>query len=240
MFPRRIAVLTATLSLIMLPSMAWANIIAPTLVPGVAPLFGALAIPATILAALCESPFVRRAGVQRQPLFHSFNANLTSTFVGFLLLPIGLPALYNFGLFWVLTAVALSTWIEGLYYRKLCALPNDQLRWSPLIWGNVASTAILIAVSEAAYIIETPYRAWRIERFWWPLILVSVAGSAVGFLFGLYRALKIKQPQARSGEPETLPHDKLVGIGHEEVLGNVVTPVNDSHESADVASEGWR
>jgi hypothetical protein len=224
MLRRHLVVVIWVLCVILLPRTAWANILAPTLVPGMAPLFGALAIPATILAALCESPFVRRAGIQRQPLFHSFNANLASTFVGFLLMPIGLPILFTIPGVWELSAIALSIWIEGAYYRKACVIPAGQLRWSPLIWGNLGSTAILIAVSWAAHMIETPYRARRIESLWWPLLLLTVAGGVAGFLFGLRRALKTRKCHTPGRKPSASSDDRRAHTCHGGQLAPAPTP----------------
>jgi hypothetical protein len=166
----------------------WANIIAPTLVPGVAPFFGVLAIPATMLAALCESPFIRRAGVSQQPLFHAMAANTISTAAGFVLLPIAVPAAYAMGPIWVVLAVALSTWIEGSYFEKLRIVSAGGVRWSWIIWGNVVSCVLLVAVSVVAHAVETPSRAFAVSSIWWQLVLGTSTAGVVGFLVGLHRA----------------------------------------------------
>ena len=169
-----------------------ANIIGPALLPGVVELFGLLAIPATILASFCERPFVRQAGVHQQALFHCFCANLITTGVGFLLVPIGFTAIFTFGLIWVLLAIALSTWLEGVYYVKMGLVRGARLRWPWSVWGNVASAAVLMAVTYAGHAIETPYRARLVEPYWWPLVMLTIGGSLFGFVLGLHRARKSK------------------------------------------------
>ena len=187
---RKIVILLAALFIATVPQTARANIIGPALLPGVGQLFGLLAIPAAILTAYCECPFVRQAGVRQQPLFHCFCANLITTFVGFLLIPISVPALFAIGPIWVVLLISLSIWIEGLYYRKLALIRGGKSSWLWIVAGNVASAVLLIVVSEAAYAIETPFRARRVELYWWPLMLATFAGGGVGFLLGLRRAIK--------------------------------------------------
>ena len=198
---RKIMAVVAVLLVILLPRTACANVIGPMLVPGLAQLWGLVVIPATALAALCESPFVRRAGVQPQPLFHAFNANLTSTMVGFLLVPIALPAAYTIGLLWIPIGVALSIWIEGIYYQKSRTISPGGLRWSWLIWGNAASAVLLVAVSVVANAMETPFRAQCVRPYWWPLMLLTIVGTTVGFLLGLRRAVKSARHEAPGCQP---------------------------------------
>jgi len=202
---RRLTIIAlAVWFVVILPGTAQANIIAPALVPGIAPLFGLLAIPATVLAALCEGPFVWRAGIRQQSLFHAFCANAATTLIGFLLLPIGLPAMYTIGPLWIVLMISMSIWIEGKYYQRLRLAGDRELRWSWLVWGNVVSAAILILVSVIAHALETPWRAERIKPYWWPLLLTTVLGALVGFLFGLQRFMQSRSRcDGHSGELAT-------------------------------------
>jgi hypothetical protein len=218
----------ATCFVALLPRTAQANIIAPALVPGIAPLFGLLAIPATILAALCESPFVRRAGVRQQPLFHAFCANGVTTFVGFLLLPVGFVAVYTIGFLWIALMISGSIWIEGKYYEWLRLTRGDRLRWPWIVWGNVVSSAILIVVSVIAHAAETPWRAEQVKPYWWPLLLTTVVGAIVAFLCGLRRFL-----QSRSRFDGYV--DRLVTaespVSHDECPASAAAPVCDAVNS---------
>ena len=62
---RNTPLLLAVILLLALASPALANTIAPTAYfwPGVLPLMWSMALPASVLAAVLESPFVSRAGV---------------------------------------------------------------------------------------------------------------------------------------------------------------------------------
>jgi hypothetical protein len=62
----------------------FANVIAPSvlLLPGVLPLSGFAAFPASILAALIEGPFLAHAGLRRHVRCYSLQANLISLLLG--------------------------------------------------------------------------------------------------------------------------------------------------------------
>ena len=82
----------ATLAVLTFAIPAFANTIAPTAYfwPGVLPLTLGLALPATVLAAVLERPFVSRAGVTEHTLWYSLQANCVSPVLGFVMLPIAL------------------------------------------------------------------------------------------------------------------------------------------------------
>jgi hypothetical protein len=221
-------IVLSVLFIVMVPRTVQANVIGPVLLPGVAQLFGLLAVPATILAALCERPFVRRAGVRQQPLFHSFCANAITTLVGFLLVPIGLPAIYATGPIWPLLVVALSIWIEGVYYKKLRFMRAGGLRWSWIVWGNVASAALLTVVSVAAHAIETPFRADLVRPYWWPLLLLTCAAGVVGFLVGLRRAVGSATSDDDRGDVPA-PQEQEVQQGEADLVSTAV-PATTSEE----------
>src|SRR5262249_41298362 len=89
--------LLAALFVLALTSTALANSIAPTAYfsPGVLPLMLGMALPASVLAAVLERPFVSRAGVQEYAFWYSLQANLVSLVIGYLTLPLGVYAIYT-------------------------------------------------------------------------------------------------------------------------------------------------
>src|SRR5213082_938665 len=99
---RRYSSLPAALFLFAFAQPAFANSIAPTAYfwPGVLPLAFGLALPASVLAAFLERPFVTRAGVREYALWYSLQANLVSLAVGYLTVPVGLVAIYTIGPLW--------------------------------------------------------------------------------------------------------------------------------------------
>lgn len=179
----RLALSLAPLAILAKPRLAFANSIAPTAYfwPGVLPLTLGLAVPASILAAVLERPFVTAAGVREGALWHSLRANAISLLVGYLSLPLGVPALYIVGPLWSIVAVTLSILSEGWYLQGRSDRP---FRWQPLIWGNLFSSFVLLLLPYAAIEIKhaKPELVWQLDPYqgwlWWG----SVGGGIVVFV----------------------------------------------------------
>jgi len=79
----------ALLLVLLLATTAMANVIAPFvwLWPGVVAMSFPVSLPATVLAAFLERPFVSRSGIQRHALRYSLRANFLSLLVGVVLMP---------------------------------------------------------------------------------------------------------------------------------------------------------
>ena len=158
---------------------AYGNIIAPTLFPGVLPLSvnWLLAIPTTVLVAVLERPFVRRAGVTEGTLRHCLWANVISTAVGFLISPITMWIVFSvLALTWLLVGVAGSVLIEGVYYRRFAQVEAKGLRWAWITAGNVLSSFLLLAMTPIAYYLEEHYRHLaRLVQRHQPTILLMLA-----------------------------------------------------------------
>jgi hypothetical protein len=161
-----------------------ANSIAPTVYfwPGVLPLTLGLAVPASVLAAFLERPFVTAAGVRSSALRHSLRANAISLVVGYLTLPIGLPALYTVGpIWWSVAAVALSVLSEGWY---LSSRANSPFRWGPVVWGNLFSSVVLLSLPYAATENNnaSPELVWHLEPHHTWMCWGSVVGGILMFV----------------------------------------------------------
>src|SRR5947209_12590324 len=96
---RSSSVLFAAILLLAFASPAFANSIAPTAYfwPGVLPLMLGMALPASVLAAVLERPFVSRAGVREYAFWYSLQANLVSLVIGYVTSPVGVYAIYTIG-----------------------------------------------------------------------------------------------------------------------------------------------
>ena len=181
-------------------SPALANSIAPTAYfwPGVLPLTLGLAVPASVLAAFLERPFVTAAGVRSSALRHSLRANAISLGVGYLTLPIGVPAIYTVGPLWSVAAVTLSVLSEGWYLRSRSDHP---FRWGPVIWGNLFSSAVLLSLPYFALEVKQarPEWVWQLDPhqgwLWWG----SVGGGILVFVGSFM------PPRTRGTPPQELP-----------------------------------
>ncbi|GIW85175.1 MAG: hypothetical protein KatS3mg107_0835 [Gemmataceae bacterium] len=143
--------LQAAILLLTLASPAYANAIAPTAYfwPGVLPLMGGMALPASVLAAVLERPFVSHAGVREYAFWYSLQANLISLAIGYATLPVGVDAIFSIGPLWSLIAVAMSIGSEGWYYQWRAVQAPERLRWRWIVAGNVLQQ--YRAVAPASY-----------------------------------------------------------------------------------------
>lgn len=184
----RIALL-AGLLLVMPAKSAYANALAPVLLPGLFQLWGLVTIPVTILIAVIERPFVTQAGVTSQALFHSFCANVLSAIAGFALL-FAIPDV-NPDTIWflILAAFALSIATEGIYYQVLPQMQSRRIKWGMVALGNVASSFFLFFVTLIITLVgrENPHTGRRLLPYREELILLTAVAASVGFLFGLWR-----------------------------------------------------
>jgi hypothetical protein len=186
-------------------AVAHANIIAPTLLPSVLPLSvnWLLAIPATVLVAVLERPFVRRAGVTEAALRHCLWANAISTAVGFLVSPLAMWFVFSLlAPIWLVAVVAGSVLIEGLYYQRLAQVQANGLRWAWITAGNVVSSILLLAMTPISHLLEGRYRhlARLVERHE-PAVLLALS-LAVAIV--LWMAFAGGLPRLRSrGEEQT-------------------------------------
>jgi hypothetical protein len=198
---RYTSTVAAVILLLVFATPALANSIAPTAYfwPGVLPLTLGLALPASVLAAVLERPFVCRAGVREHAFWYSLQANLVSLVIGYVTLPIGVYAIYTIGPLWSIVAVGMSIASEGQYYQWR-VLKSSELRWSAVIWGNVFSSLILLLLPYAALWIKEakPSLVWELSPYEEPLFWGSVTGSFIVFIlsFGVPRLLGYKNTPA--------------------------------------------
>ena len=130
------------------------------------------AIPATLLAAVLERPFVSRAGVQRRPSVYSLQANLLSSLICFVALstvPVRSSAARPTAgtaaaavIFVTIVSVAVLSASEGGYYESVSATDESPLRWRWVLLGNVFSTFVLFCTAAAGIFVASRYPEWRI------------------------------------------------------------------------------
>jgi hypothetical protein len=166
---------------------ALANAIAPSagFFPGFLPLALWMALPASVLAAFLERPFVTRAGVVQDALWYSLQANLLSLALGYLTLPAALAAIYAIPPLWSMVAVSVSIYSEGWYYRWRALRGCGPLRWRWVVLGNICSSLVLLSLPLAATAIKEakPSLAWELEPYHDTLLWGSAAASVL--LFGI-------------------------------------------------------
>lgn len=172
-------------------SAALANAISPVagFWPGYFVLSPLLGIPATLLAAFVERPFLTLAGMRRRVLVHSIRANLWSWFVGAVLVLVmfALESALMFG-FHFLAAIPLSIWIEGRYLRAVAARDRGSANWIAIIFGNLVSSLALILISAIAEDVgmNNPVLAWRLRPYQESLTVALGALSLAIVTYGLW------------------------------------------------------
>jgi hypothetical protein len=183
---RNLSLLLATIFLLAFASAAFANSIAPTAYfwPGVLPVMVGMALPASVLAAVLERPFISRAGVPEHALWYSLQANLLSLLIGYLTLPVGIYAIYTIGPLWSLIAVAMSVVSEGLYYQWRAIKGSGRIRWRWIIWGNVFSSLVLLLLPYLAITMNEsqPSFVWELYPYEDAMLWVSVTLSIIVFV----------------------------------------------------------
>jgi hypothetical protein len=142
--------LIAGVFLLAFASPTLANSIAPSafFLPGILPMTMGLALPASVLAAVLERPFVSRAGVGRYALWYSLQANFLSLLIGYVTMPFAYAIIYVIGPLWCIIAISISILSEGWYYSGVGIKTPGKLRWGWIVGGNVFSQR-LVAVHSA-------------------------------------------------------------------------------------------
>jgi hypothetical protein len=193
MTPMRLGWALASLVVLACASPALANSFSPTLVgffPGLPPLSLGLGLPATVLAAVLERPFVTRAGVREHALWYSLQANFVSLVLGYVTFPLALVLFILSGhgiLLWPPIAVTISIWSEGEYSRRR-VLRHGPLRWSSIVWGNLLSNLVLLAVPYGAQPLyaNRPTLVWDLDPdqddLFWSALVASGGLFVVSFL----------------------------------------------------------
>lgn len=183
-----------------------ANVIAPTISvwPGMVHANFALAIPASILAAVLERPFLTRAGVSRHTMLFSLQANAVSLAIGYVTLPVGYTALYVIGPLWWIIAVGLSIVSEG-WYCRVRATEGGQLRWRYIVCGNVFSSFVLLllpfismAIGRSNPKIWWPYESYLVVLAW----AVTIVSAAV-FVLSFYLPGWLRRKEAGAAAVES-------------------------------------
>jgi hypothetical protein len=179
-----VSALLAVLFLLAFAAPVLANVLAPTAYfwPGMIPMTVGLALPASVLAAFVERPFVSRAGIRQYAIWYSLQANFVSLAIGYITMPIGIWVLYMAGPLWSVIAIALSVVSEGWYYRWR-ALHGVPLRWGYLICGNLLSSVVLVVLPYIAIEINQarPMLIWEYESYFDSLLRWTLLGSLVMF-----------------------------------------------------------
>ena len=186
MTTHRYTVLLGVAGLLAFAVPAFANSIAPTayFLPGLLPLTLGLSLPASVLAAVLERPFVSRAGVREHAIWYSFQANLISLVIGYLTLPVAVYAIYTIGPLWPLIAVTSSVVSEGWYYQRRAMKGLGSINWGSVILGNVFSSFVLLLLPHAALAIKeaNPQLVWVVDPYQDALFWGSVSASAAAFV----------------------------------------------------------
>jgi hypothetical protein len=158
-------------------------------IPGMAIVSPAMGLPLSVLAAFIERPFVSGAGVRRNAIWYSLQANLISLLVGYVgvigaMLLGGFLRLYDElpFLVWPPLAVAVSIVVERGYLNVRAQRIGVRWRW--IIAGNLLSAGICIAIVIAAGILRAAQPAWRyaLAPYERPLTITAGVGSVLLFI----------------------------------------------------------
>jgi hypothetical protein len=173
------------LLLLLIPaSLAFGNSGSPALFfPGLVAFSPLLGLPATLVAAVLERPFVSRAGIQTHALTRSIRANVLSWLVGlfFVFLLGSNQVAVMLAILYFILAIPISILIEGGYYWAILKRRGGGLRWRWVIAANVISSVCLVALDFVPSILQEKYP--RLEfvvepnrpTLYWILAIISVA-----------------------------------------------------------------
>jgi hypothetical protein len=180
--------LLATVGLLAVTQRAAADVIAPTafFFPGVLPLTLWMALPASVLAAVLERPFVSRAGVANHALWYSMQANFVSLVLGYVTLPVAAEAIFAIGPLWSVFVITLSVLSEGLYYQWRVTPLGQALKWRWIVWSNIFSSFVILLIPFAALAIKSaqPDATWKLAPYQDVLMWGSIVGSVLAFVAG--------------------------------------------------------
>lgn len=76
--------------------------------------------------------------------------------IGYITMPVGIYAIYTIGPLWSVIAVAMSVVSEGWYYRWRCT-DGTNVRWGPIVGGNVFSSFVLVFLPGITLLIKERY-----------------------------------------------------------------------------------
>ena len=190
---------------------AWANSLAPFiwLWPGVIIMSGWGSLPATVLAAVIERPFVTRAGLNSQPLIFSLQANALSLLAGFVAVPIAGAILYTpLILLWPFAAVTCSIIVESVYLRIRAVEQGLQFKRTPIVIGNLCSSGVLMLISaflDTWYAVRLPWTdpgLWSAVERVQPVLYWFTAACGIALIasFFLRPYRPIATPNSAQGE----------------------------------------
>ena len=167
--------------------MLLANAIGPSILPFLGPLTMGIAVfgPLTLLVAILEWRFFRRAGIDRGPFYHAVVANILSSIVGMVLVIAGSDAVLVV-MFAFFGSLLLSIAIEGFYltwvYYRYPEHDSIQagdtkpvlrpFRWRWVILANVVSWVFLIVVDLSGTLIREELSWSQVE--WWRSLAPTV------------------------------------------------------------------
>jgi hypothetical protein len=164
--------------------------------PGVLWISPFYALPASLLAAFIERPFLTAAGIQRHALVLSIRANCVSTVVGIALIPLGYLAFTILAPIWSIPAFSISCIVEIWYLRRF----DQSFSRGWIIGGNAVSSLLLVLIPPVTLLLKQhhPDWAWKMQPYESVLGgLVSVASVAV-FLASFAWSVKPKQGEESS------------------------------------------
>ena len=178
------------------------------MIPGfafVGPLFG---LPVSVLAAFIERPFVSRAGVGREAIWRSLQANLVSLVVGYVLVFLLLPLAMSFGpaaMLAPVAAIAASSFIEFKYLQHQTPLRVDG--WFLIAAGNVASGIVCVFIMMFARHCSDfhLYEVMRLNQQINPGLLQTVVavGCVALFLYSFHATWMVDTAVPRDAETPT-------------------------------------
>jgi len=188
--------------------LAFGNMISPVagFFPGFFVMSPLLGVPATLVAAFLERPFVSLSGVKRHALVYSIRANLISWFAGAVLLVFAGPIIFYADspliLLYFVAIVALTIYIEGSYLSSVARRYGGGIRWGWIIAGNLLSSFALVFIgyTSVAWGEADPLLASRVA----PYVNIALAAlSVVVLIFGLWpRRGKPWEAPRKAGDTE--------------------------------------
>jgi len=153
------------------------------MIPGLGFLGPAMGLPLSVLAAVVERPFYTLAGVRRNTIWYSLQANLVSLGVGFVGTLVAAPmgdAMYTV---WPFLAVAVSIVVERNYLQRRVS-PNVVI-WEWTILGNMLSAALCVAILYFIVYLRNAYPAWdhRMRPYAPTIQVITFFGCAAAFAY---------------------------------------------------------
>lgn len=197
--PLLVSILTAEL---MFAPMAYANAAAPfTFWPRTINIGIAIALSASLLAAFLERPFLSMAGVQRNTLWLSLQANLVSLVVSIPSIPIAMDGYDTIAFLMWPILVGLSVTVEWSYLSLVGRAGKRSIAWGPIVTGNMLSAGIMfILITLASGLVQGPlywdYVVLYVDDLVRCTIPVNLGMFGLGFLIPIGRYLLVRKASA--------------------------------------------